>query len=356
MFEKNKPLAKLNITEIWGLINNLSAQIDKAHSNINLEICVGGFSHHDALIYIVFDKIKKVQNSGIWCELDHIENETIVIRFVPGRVLVSAVHDISKVILSRLISIFPVISILSADELNLLLGKEIRLSLGDRGADDALCFSGCGDFRHLIPDAYFFLTHGYLDFRDEVTTSWTNWLDRHDSFYWRGATTGVGFDGSLLSAQRTRFVRYVNSQLTNKLFNVKFSRLNCSSSLSDFLISHNCVANEDPPITMIHYRYNIDVDGNTNSWPGFFQKLLSGSPVLKITSEHSYMQWYYTRLVPWVHYVPVKEDLSDFLAVSEELRRDPELSNKIGSAGRDLALSMTYESECEFFLNRLLDI
>ena len=41
------------------------------------------------------------------------------------------------------------------------------------------------------------------------------------------------------------------------------------------------------------YKYQIDIDGNTNAWPGLFQKLLTGSPVLKVASPYGFRQWLY---------------------------------------------------------------
>ena len=53
----------------------------------------------------------------------------------------------------------------------------------------------------------------------------------------------------------------------------------------------------------------FDVDGNSNAWSSFFWKLRSGSVTLKV--ESPFEQWYYGRLKPWVHYVPVAANLSD---------------------------------------------
>jgi len=59
----------------------------------------------------------------------------------------------------------------------------------------------------------------------------------------------------------------------------------------------------------IGFRGVFDVDGNSNSWSGCWWKLRSNAVVLKVSSE--YQQWYYPRLEPWRHFVPVAADLSD---------------------------------------------
>jgi hypothetical protein len=61
-------------------------------------------------------------------------------------------------------------------------------------------------------------------------------------------------------------------------------------------------------VDFIKYRFQVDIDGNQNSW-SLLAKLLMGSCILKVVS--SWRQWYYGDLRPWEHYVPVRNDLSD---------------------------------------------
>ena len=69
----------------------------------------------------------------------------------------------------------------------------------------------------------------------------------------------------------------------------------------------------NPRHTVLH-AWEIDIDRNVNSW-GLLWKLLSGSCILRVQSSRK--QWYYPRLQPWVHLVPVRADLSD---LGEELK------------------------------------
>ena len=101
--------------------------------------------------------------------------------------------------------------------------------------------------------------------------------------------------------------------------------------MRDFVPVHN----------LNRYRAHIDIDGRTNSWPGFFQKLLSGSPVLKVQSARRYRQWYYDRLRPWEHYVPVASDLTDLVDKAIWLLENDAQAQRIGLAGRAVADDMT---------------
>lgn len=60
---------------------------------------------------------------------------------------------------------------------------------------------------------------------------------------------------------------------------------------------------------VLHYKYNMIIDGVTCSFPTTQWKLLSGSLCFKQKSED--IQYYYDELIPWKHYIPVNRDLSD---------------------------------------------
>jgi len=60
---------------------------------------------------------------------------------------------------------------------------------------------------------------------------------------------------------------------------------------------------------MLKYKYVIDMDGNTSTWDATAWKLNSNSVILKV--ESCWRQWFYDSYLPWVHYVPVANDMSD---------------------------------------------
>ena len=95
-------------------------------------------------------------------------------------------------------------------------------------------------------------------------------------------------------------------------------------------------------VTMMQYKYQLDVDGEVNAWSGLIWKLYSGSVVFKIDSH--YEQWYYQDLHPWVHYIPVDGDLHDLdekiaWAISHDVQ-----AQQIAQNGRDFVTKMTYEN------------
>jgi hypothetical protein len=97
-----------------------------------------------------------------------------------------------------------------------------------------------------------------------------------------------------------------------------------------------------PQIDFLNYRFQIDIDGNSNSW-SFFVKLLMGSCVLKVVS--SWRQWYYNSLQPWHHYIPVQNDLSDLEEKIEWSLANDERARDIAENGRKFANEISFGAE-----------
>jgi hypothetical protein len=77
--------------------------------------------------------------------------------------------------------------------------------------------------------------------------------------------------------------------------------------------------------------------------------------VLKVASPKLHVQWYYDRLIPWKHFVPVKSDLSDLKAMVS-FALDP--ANKanltsIATEATNLAKSLTYSDELQHAHDRI---
>ena len=98
-----------------------------------------------------------------------------------------------------------------------------------------------------------------------------------------------------------------------------------------------------PILSSNQYKYQIDVDGNSNAWSGLFQRLLSKSAVLKVASPHGFQQWYYDRLIPWEHFVPVESEMGDLVEKTQWLIANDVKAMQIGQQGAEFARSLTYD-------------
>ncbi len=66
-------------------------------------------------------------------------------------------------------------------------------------------------------------------------------------------------------------------------------------------------------VDWINYRCILDIDGSVNAW-GLMWRLGSGSVIMKVASN--WTNAYINVMRPWVHYVPIKADLSDFAGMT----------------------------------------
>ena len=231
----------------------------------------------------------------------------------------------------------------------------ITFLLGDKSYPEknlqTKCLSFCtwehSDFLLCMPDIKFIQTMGYSDFRQKTEEKWLDWEQRQARAFWRGASTGSFLtQDNWQNNHRIKLCKLAEN-LGNKLLDAKITKIVQVENqlVKEEIQSSGLVAPVVPNIDFIQYKYLIDIDGNSNSWPGLFTKLLMGSCVLKV--ESSWRQWYYDRLEPWVNYVPVKNDLSDLHEKINWCLENDEQAKQIGENGRQLALSMTLETELE---------
>lgn len=70
------------------------------------------------------------------------------------------------------------------------------------------------------------------------------------------------------------------------------------------------------------WKYLIDIQGH--GWSARTKMLLHSKRIVFIV-ERIYEEFWYEYLTPWVHYVPIKPDLSDLIESYERLESDPSL-------------------------------
>jgi hypothetical protein len=221
----------------------------------------------------------------------------------------------------------------------------VYLDVGDFSSGLGLCFCDNRANALLIPDSSFLSSNGYEDARVAFGSDATPWAARRAVAIWRGSSTGTS-TGSLMETPRVQLCRLAEQPGAAELLDTGITLVVQATPEDAEMLQTSGLCKPYLPMTdHVNYKYQIDIDGNTNSWPGLFQKLLTGSPVLKIASANQYRQWYYSRLIPWYNYIPIAHDMSDLLDILRHLKRNDSLAMSIGAAGRRLAAGMTYEAE-----------
>ena len=81
-----------------------------------------------------------------------------------------------------------------------------------------------------------------------------------------------------------------------------------------------------PMTEFARYKYLLDIRGY--GWSDRLKILLQlGRPVFLV--ERPFKEWYTDRLIPWTHYIPVKDDMSDLISNYRYMEEHPEKYDEI---------------------------
>ncbi len=225
-------------------------------------------------------------------------------------------------------------------------GLQVGMLDNNNGGEACFCTNEPG--RTLLPDPLFIESGGYQTLRVSfaVTPAFSK---REPRAMWRGSTTG-----RRTTTWRTlpRAILCEIGAQNPTLFDCGITNVvQCLSPEEANEITHSdLVKAEVRSKEFARYRFHIDIDGNSNSWPGLFTKLLSGGAVFKVTSASGYRQWYYDRLKPWFHYIPVSSQMEDLVDKVSWAAKNLERAERIGQCGKALAENMTLSNEMDFAL------
>jgi hypothetical protein len=225
----------------------------------------------------------------------------------------------------------------------------VDVNIDDQPICPGLTGGGVGRDLFLIPDKIFVRFEGHQATARQCREDAVPWDERIPVAVWRGATGGIMEDPTIgwRSLPRVRLCQIARAPTALGLIDAGITQIVqvYDPVEADKLRQSGLVCPRMPADQIIRYKYQIDIDGNTNSWPGLFTKLLTGNPVLKVASPRGFRQWYYDRLKPWINFVPVASDLSDIVDKLVWLRAHDDAARRIGEQGLALAESLDYEGE-----------
>jgi len=227
----------------------------------------------------------------------------------------------------------------------------MNLSDGDALSRAAFAYSANSPDVVPLPDKDFFNTRGFANIRTFVDAHDISWSRRRSLLRWRGQTNGMGgtdysgagalWDQSLLP--RLRMVLILrNHQATDIAFAGSYK-----PEFAERLRRDGLIAARIPEKDWINDKLALDIDGTTNTWSNMLVRMHLGCCVIKVDSQEGYRQWYYDRIHPWEHFVPVKSDMSDLIEKIEWAHSHDAEAHAIAQNGRAFARSMTFESETD---------
>jgi len=236
------------------------------------------------------------------------------------------------------------------------------LSDGEASGPGIVSFCSSDPHAILIPDHGFVVSRGYEAYRRFARSSTNGWRSRSDVILWRGSATGTG---AITKAQLTARdpdlrprVRLCLAMKDVPMADVKISGIAQSSNAAldrERLSAAGILGEYSSPIFWFGCKFAIDIDGNSNAWSNLIMRLLTGCCVLKVASPGGYRQWYYNKLQPWIHFVPVRSDLSDVIEQIAWCRANLDVCEHIAASGQALALSLDFKSEMAGSIQRICD-
>ncbi len=253
-------------------------------------------------------------------------------------------EEVVKNIVGRIFHLFPLIQ--EFHQSTFFKVGSIPINPGDIAEGDGLAYCSNRDGQVLIPDSGFVISKAYKETRDFYTKNNVPWEAKKPIVFWRGTTTGTSPTGLWRDLQRIKLCEIAQNSSNQNLFDIGLSGIVQLSKQDSSEIEKLGYLKQFVPVRLTNsYKYLVDIDGNSNAWSGLFEKLLSGSVVLKVASPNNFRQWYYDELIPWVNFVPIDSDMSDLIEKIYWLHKNDDEARKIGENGAKLANELTYERE-----------
>jgi hypothetical protein len=174
------------------------------------------------------------------------------------------------------------------------------------------------------------------------------WKKKQDVAFWRGAVTGgLPTMSNFLDLPRTRAV--TASLKHPNLVDARFHLLpegeeseKIKERFKDYFAASVSIKKH------LKYKYQILIDGNSCAYSRAFWQLFSNSVILKQTSPH--IQWYYGALKPYVHYIPLQEDLTDLVSQLKWAKNNERKVLKIVKNAQTFAHDNLKQSDVFYYL------
>jgi hypothetical protein len=150
-----------------------------------------------------------------------------------------------------------------------------------------------------------------------------NFHDRHDILYWRGGITPY------------------RQEISKKISNIANIEMHFSP-LEGIL----------PLVNQNNFKYIMDMKGI--GWSSRLQFLFWMGAVIFILDRDEHEFWFRDNFLPWVHYVPVKQDASDLEEVFNMVRSMPDKGKSIADAAFEKAKEIITEEFYKHYFAKTL--
>jgi len=158
-----------------------------------------------------------------------------------------------------------------------------------------------------------------LDVLSAMGRNQVPWDQKIEKLFWRGRDSRR--ERLKLVELAHEYPDAINASITAYFFfREEESRLGKSSYVSFF--------------DFFDHKYQLNIDGTVAAYR--LPYLLAGGGVV-FKQESSYYEHFYTGLEPWVHYIPVAQDLSDLIARIDWARKNDQKAKQISESALQFA-------------------
>ncbi len=178
------------------------------------------------------------------------------------------------------------------------------------------------------------------------------WGKKIEKMFWRGSSTGIPVSGfqNWLDFPRSKLA-FLSTQYPNYL-DAKITGVH-QKELADSFKQMGLIGNWVSLGAHGYYKYLIDIDGNSCTWPRCYCLLLSNSVMFKqVTND---IQWFYRCLRPYENFIPIKEDLSDLFEEFAWAKEHDEQCRTIANTSTQFAEEMLTQEAVYLYTYRLLE-
>ena len=177
--------------------------------------------------------------------------------------------------------------------------------------------------RILIPDRFTIKTWPEIYYQILELNKEIPWESKLEKAYWRGATACVFYNKNDFRNSYDVKITENNYKLCPRIKLVELSKerpdlldaafvsyRQFSKEAEDILKTNYPLAKNATKKEHLQHKIQVNMEGNSCTFPGFKWRLLSNSITFKEESDD--IQWFYRLFKPYEHYIPIKKDMSDF--------------------------------------------
>jgi hypothetical protein len=175
--------------------------------------------------------------------------------------------------------------------------------------------------------------------KHDLTQYEPSWSEKKSQLSWRGSTAQASLDEELMRPDNAhRFSRVILCKLSDQfpdLIDAKFTFFAQGGENVPSLQSYK--GKKLSYRKLIDYKYQLLIDGNVCPYSNSGWKFFINSLLFKPDSQ--WIQWYFSALVPYEHYIPVERDLSDLVEKIQWAKHNDDKARTIAKNCRNFALS-----------------